>query len=116
MEENVGKSRKAKNDLERAILEIKGKIEGLRKVNSKVEEQPESSLRTKWLESQPESSLRVKWLESCFTLYLTIDISTRCTYPKYVIPRLESIENRIEMEEKELECPVCLEVASFSNL
>merc|ERR1712126_664718 len=74
MEEHVGKNRKAKNELEREILEIKGKIEGLRKVNKRVEEQPESRLRVKWL---------------------------------------ESIENRIEMEEKELECPVCLEVASI---
>ena len=76
MEEQVSKSRKAKDLLEREILEIKEKIEDLSKVES--------------LQQQPESSLKLKWLES--------------------------IESRIEMEEKELECPVCLEVASISNL
>ena len=73
MEEQVSKSRKAKDQLEREILAIKGKIEDLSKVESV---------------QQPESSLRLKWLES--------------------------IESRIEIEEKELECPVCLEVGYIS--
>ena len=73
IEEQVSKSKKAKNLLDREILEIKGQIEDLSKVKS-VEEQP------------GESSMRLKWLES--------------------------LESRIETEKKELECPVCLEVAS----
>ena len=73
IEEQVSESRKAKHQLEKEILEMKGKIEDLSKVD-KVDrvEQPESQ------------NLRLKWLES--------------------------IESRIETEEKELECPVCLEV------
>ena len=71
IEEQVGKSRKAKHELEREILDIKRKLEDLSKANSTVEERPEGSLRLKWL---------------------------------------ESIESRIENEEKELECPICLEV------
>ena len=90
MEEQVRKSKKAKKELEREMLAIKGKIEDL----SKVEEQPELNKVTR-VEEQPEKveehpgerSLRLKWLES--------------------------LESRIETEEKELECPVCLEVASF---
>ena len=73
IEEQVSKSRKAKHQVEREILEIKGRMEDLSKVD-KVErvQQPESQ------------NLRLKWLES--------------------------IESRIENEEKELECPICLEV------
>ena len=74
IEEKVSKNREARDHLERALEEIKTKMEDLSKVESV---------------QQPES-------------------------PNLKLILLESIESKIEAKEKELECPVCLEVASSS--
>ena len=45
IEKQIDKSRKAKHELEREILDIKRKLEDLSKDSSSVEERPEGSLR-----------------------------------------------------------------------
>ena len=74
IEEKVSKNWEARYHLERALEEIKTKMEDLSKVESV---------------QQPES-------------------------PNLKLILLESIESKIEAKEKELECPVCLDVASSS--
>ena len=73
IDEEVRESKNAKDQLERAIEELKTKLESLGKAEIRLEPETNNS--------------NLKWLES--------------------------IESKIETEEKELECPVCLEVASL---
>ena len=73
IDEEVRESKNAKDQLERAIEELRTKLESHGKAEIRLE--PETN------------NLNLKWLES--------------------------IESKIETEEKELECPVCLEVASL---
>ena len=73
IDEEVRESKNAKDQLERAIEELRTKLESRGKAEIRLEPETNNS--------------KLKWLES--------------------------IESKIETEEKELECPVCLEVASL---